>query len=794
MTHARIVGYISTFLWILNCCHGDKISGVCTDITNPPVNQAARPDIPDQFHVVVECSLLDQNKTTVVTEWYDFTSNLAHVTQQDEMEYGDLFFDYKNNELLNIDRYSDGACKVSTLADNPNNYLFGIKVGPSGQEHVLDPPSALHFGNVSELYLGNNHSVRGIVAEAWTSCQYSEDLDATMNVTWYFSANTTWDMQLGVSSVPIRADVMGKRNNAGGGNHDFHHIYDLFDFTPSVKPSDFQLQPGDYCPGRLNTKPFPTLPKVFSIIGEILDFDSEQVETIEEHYDSYRKLTVYKYKEGASLSLLSGANGRTEVNDFQEGYAYIIDNDAGSCQVHLISEGQFAFVDETGSGTKVRQQTPAEFFLATNVTWEYGGVKNERGIDCDTWVGKTDQAKSYKGINVTIEWAFATTDAQDWNVYPELLEQTQTPIRMRLWTPNSDGDAGVTYEYNAFAFTSGEPQISTIDISSCFHGVQRANLRFDIDSSYSQTVTQNVMAFKAALMDSISIFVGISSLRTSDIKLYTTATAITVSLDMVDKPAFVGDSAQTFAQNSLADALSLLLSRTVENAIQFRIIDGRDAVSIKPQENSVRVLFTNGTCVGNCPVHTTSGTGANTGTGTTPGTGTQTITRTTLGTGTKTVTQTTPGTGTNTVTQTTPGTGAKTVTQTTPGTGTNTVTQTTPGTGTKTVTQTTPGTGTKTVTQTTPGTGTKTVTQTTPGTGTNTGRGTTPGTGTHTSTVTGTNAGHGDNVGQLTSKSSGYSGGALAGLGIAMLLIGGGAGAGGGFFLFRKDSSHYRLN
>lgn len=56
------------------------------------------------------------------------------------------------------------------------------------------------------------------------------------------------------------------------------------------------------------------------------------------------------------------------------GYAYIIDNDAGSCQVHLTSEGQFAFVDETGSGTKVRQQTPAEFFLATNVTWEYGGV------------------------------------------------------------------------------------------------------------------------------------------------------------------------------------------------------------------------------------------------------------------------------------------------------------------------------------------------------------------------------------------------------------------------------------
>lgn len=40
---------------------------------------------------------------------------------------------------------------------------------------------------------------------------------------------------------------------------------------------------------------------------------------MKEHYDSQRKLNVYKYKEGASLSLLSGANGRTEVNDFLEG-------------------------------------------------------------------------------------------------------------------------------------------------------------------------------------------------------------------------------------------------------------------------------------------------------------------------------------------------------------------------------------------------------------------------------------------------------------------------------------------
>lgn len=47
---------------------------------------------------------------------------------------------------------------------------------------------------------------------------------------------------------------------------------------------------------------------------------------------------------------------------------------------------------------------------------------------------------------------------------------------------------------------------------------------------------------------------------------------------MVDKPAFVGDSAQTVAQNSLADALSLLLSRTVENAITVIMVVGTNLV------------------------------------------------------------------------------------------------------------------------------------------------------------------------------------------------------------------------
>ena len=48
-------------------------------------------------------------------------------------------------------------------------------------------------------------------------------------------------MAIGRRSVPVRADVKGKRNTATGGISDFHNIYDVFDFKESVKPSDFQV-------------------------------------------------------------------------------------------------------------------------------------------------------------------------------------------------------------------------------------------------------------------------------------------------------------------------------------------------------------------------------------------------------------------------------------------------------------------------------------------------------------------------------------------------------------------------
>ena len=87
---------------------------------------------------------------------------------------------------------------MQDLTGDANNFLFGMKTDSTGRDHVMSPSAALHFGDTPELYLGAAHTERGILVEAWTSCQYSPQLDATMNVTWYFSGEAARRRSLGV--------------------------------------------------------------------------------------------------------------------------------------------------------------------------------------------------------------------------------------------------------------------------------------------------------------------------------------------------------------------------------------------------------------------------------------------------------------------------------------------------------------------------------------------------------------------------------------------------------------------
>lgn len=71
-----------------------------------------------------------------------------------------------------------------SLSDN--RWLFGYKNKDHGEPHVFGASGALHFGDSPEEYIGRA-VIRGINVDQWDSCQYSDELNATMRVTWYFS-------------------------------------------------------------------------------------------------------------------------------------------------------------------------------------------------------------------------------------------------------------------------------------------------------------------------------------------------------------------------------------------------------------------------------------------------------------------------------------------------------------------------------------------------------------------------------------------------------------------------------
>ncbi|PVD29701.1 hypothetical protein C0Q70_08957 [Pomacea canaliculata] len=579
-------------LWtLLGSTEAGWISGVCNNETASP-NQPPHPDLPAQFEAFVQCNMVDLNLTYLVHEYFDYPSNMGRLTQMGNGAKGDLYYDYGNNELLNFDRIN-GGCMVTNITSDDNRFLFGVKTKGS-ENHIFSAAGALHFEQGTERYLGTD-VVRGIRVEKWHSCQYMPVLDATVNVTWYFSDKSAWDTAIGKRSVPVRAVVVGKIND-GNNVRSFNHIYDFFHFRDAINPMDLQLQSGDYCQNRVKQVPFPKLPKVFSITGEKITFSDESVKTVEEHYDQDNKLNVYRYQSPDNAGTLQGVLDVTEINDFNSGIAYIINTATGVCQMKNITDGSFKFSYVSGSSGSVRQQTPTEFFLLNGtISYSYGGVKTHRGINCDTWIGGSVNPDN--GHIIRQEWCFATTDYQNWEL-PSLGLDTsyQIPILFTQWEEQDDSQP--TSQFNGFSFDLDRPLISKLDVSACFHGAQRINVRFNVDGGYKSAVTYNIENFKAALRSAVSLFLGVSQLQIADIEVYTGGQNITVTFDLLDTPPTAQDINSPTVFNSLNNALSLLTSPSTANNFEISVVNGVTVTSMRPLNNTGRLFFSNGTCLG----------------------------------------------------------------------------------------------------------------------------------------------------------------------------------------------------
>ncbi|PVD29702.1 hypothetical protein C0Q70_08958 [Pomacea canaliculata] len=462
-----------------------------------------------------------------------------------------------NNETASPNR----GCVVTNITTDDNRFLFGVK-SKGSENHIFSAAGALHFEQGTERYLGTD-VVRGIRVEKWHSCQYMPVLDATVNVTWYFSDKSAWDTDIGKRSVPVRAVVVGKIND-GNNVRSFNHIYDFFHFRAAINPMDLQLESGDYCQNRIKQVPFPKLPDVFSITGEMINFSEEATLTIEEHYDQKNKLNVYRYLPPDKAGTLESVNDVTEIHDFNSGIAYIINTATGVCQMRNMTQGLVQFPSIPGESDSVRQQTYTRFFLLNGTTsYSYGGV-----TDYQNWeLSGAGQGSSY-----------------------------QIPILYRRWDDQDDDQP--TYLYNGFSFDLDRPLTSKLDVGACFHGAQRINVRFAVDGGYKSAVTYNIENFKAALRSAVSLFLGVSQLQVADIEVYTGDPSITVTFDLLDAPPTAQDNNSPTVFNSLNNALSLLTSPSTTTYFEISVLNGQTVTTVPLLNNSGRIFFSNGTCLG----------------------------------------------------------------------------------------------------------------------------------------------------------------------------------------------------
>jgi hypothetical protein len=78
------------------------------------------------------------------------------------------------------------GCAVQQLSTSNQRFLLGYSTLNGGK--IFSAAQSLHMSGkgINEVYMGLSN-IRGIAVDVWQSCQYWSDMDATMNVWWYFT-------------------------------------------------------------------------------------------------------------------------------------------------------------------------------------------------------------------------------------------------------------------------------------------------------------------------------------------------------------------------------------------------------------------------------------------------------------------------------------------------------------------------------------------------------------------------------------------------------------------------------
>ncbi|XP_048749646.2 uncharacterized protein LOC125661618 [Ostrea edulis] len=541
--------------------HGLDTS-VCNPATLTNTGTKRKPTLSPTYSVNVECNFQDKKQTIDIKEYYDYPNQRAAAVKHEVGLKTKRLYSYSTNEVFTIDDHHK-TCSVAQIStDKSENWLFGIQT--SGTNPYVPKMYSAYGGNLTEQYMGTT-KVRGMSVDHWKSCVYWPNMDATMNVDWYFMADG-WNSAI-QSKVPVRAVVIGNVWDVQGNvrsprpiNHTYEFAEYRTQFSDLTNLADvFETPSGYVCPGRKYTKPVPTPANYFQYTSEILNPGQKSIGFVKQWYDFNMLLVRNDYRPNPLFFNQYGLDKLSEVHDWNEGVAYRMDAKRGNCTVTTIAGGDFDA--HSLDDTTVRIRTAKEFFSFDKTQYAYEGVKKTRGIDCDVWIATRNDWPGGP-INSTWEWYFAVND---WVQSTGHTYAFGMPIQLKLTTDE------VAFTYNIYNYNEERPSIFEFDISTCFNYTQKRDFTFQLDANYQNTVGKNLQLFKYEVLLTVHKWTNLSPLRIQEMKVDYDTTSVIVTLTILGGSPIKGDVPNPNAQVDLDQAATLLNDTINKGSFQIPV-------------------------------------------------------------------------------------------------------------------------------------------------------------------------------------------------------------------------------
>lgn len=571
MKSSCVLLVVNVFCLALSFAKHGRDTGVCTPPPSGTWDAGPKVKLPDQFSVHIELIEIDQGLTTTLNEYFDKVNNRGLIVQKREGIELKAYYDYRTNELLQVYPQEKNKCIVDQLNRDENNFLMGTTLR-NGTVRMFSAAQALHFQDRG-IYKGTE-TIRGINTIHWQSCQYWPAVDTTVDAHWYFTANEAWDTATGLAYVPVRFQVKGSAYDSDTEKYDINRVYEFYHFRSGL-PKDqtiLETPTATYCPGRKTLKPLPQIPETMSFYTEIVDKNDVIVTTIKEEYDRLAKLARFSYTALPMYNLYNN-NPVIDIHDFETGVSYVTNTVLGNCTARPIPHKGLDVQDVNAHN--VRMSTAASFFDFPNKNYSYEGSKTIRGTDAESWVGIRSGWPRKTSKQSVWEWYFAQGSTID---VTGKSQEHAAPLQLRVSLPEEQMD----YDFNIYAYTKEQPDLSGYDVSACYLFHKREKIGMTLPLMYEFFINSNVKMFKFFIITAIATTTGISPLRIQNIDINMGYKMIFITFELVDVAPIVGDVAKPMKEVSLDTAVKTILDKLNTNTFQIEVFNGAQVTILKP--------------------------------------------------------------------------------------------------------------------------------------------------------------------------------------------------------------------